>query len=48
VELANRAAVALAEQLGTTVVDFPGDHGGFVSLAEQCGRLLDQVLTGTT
>lgn len=47
-QLANRTAVALADQLGTSVVDFPGDHGGFVALPEQCGRVLDQVLTGTT
>jgi clorobiocin biosynthesis protein CloN7 len=47
-QLANRTAVALADQLGTTVVDFPGDHGGFVALPEQCGRVLDQVLTETT
>jgi clorobiocin biosynthesis protein CloN7 len=47
-QLANRTAVALADQLGTTVVDFPGDHGGFVALPEQCGRVLDQVLTKTT
>jgi clorobiocin/coumermycin A biosynthesis protein CloN7/CouN7 len=47
-QLANRTAVALADQLGTTVVDFPGDHGGFLALPEQFGRLLDQVLTETT
>ena len=47
-QLANRAAVALAGQLGTTVVGFPGDHGGFVALPEQCGRVLDRVLTETT
>jgi len=46
-QLANRSAVALAGQLGTTVVDFPGDHGGFLALPEQCGRVLGQVLTGT-
>jgi clorobiocin biosynthesis protein CloN7 len=46
-QLANRAAVALAGHLGTTVVDFPGDHGGFLALPEQFGRLLDQVLTET-
>jgi clorobiocin biosynthesis protein CloN7 len=46
-QLANRAAVALAGQLGATVVDFPGDHGGFLALPEQCGRLLDRVLTET-
>jgi clorobiocin biosynthesis protein CloN7 len=47
-QLANRTAVALADQLGTTVVDFPGDHGGFLAFPEQFGRLLDQVLTETT
>ncbi len=47
-QLANRTAVALADQLGTSVVDFPGDHGGFLALPEQCGRVLDQVLTKTT
>jgi pimeloyl-ACP methyl ester carboxylesterase len=46
-QLANRAAVALAGQLRTTVVDFPGDHGGFLALPEQFGRLLDEVLTET-
>jgi clorobiocin biosynthesis protein CloN7 len=46
-QLANRSAVALAGQLGTAAVDFPGDHGGFVALPEQCGRVLHQVLTGT-
>jgi pimeloyl-ACP methyl ester carboxylesterase len=45
-QLANRSAVALADQLGTTVVDFPGDHGGFLALPQECGRVLDQVLTG--
>jgi clorobiocin/coumermycin A biosynthesis protein CloN7/CouN7 len=44
-QLASRAAVALAGQLGTTVVDFPGDHGGFLALPEQCGRVLNQVLS---
>jgi hypothetical protein len=47
-QLANRTAVALADQLGTTVVDFPGDHGGFLALPEQFGHLLDQVLTERT
>jgi clorobiocin biosynthesis protein CloN7 len=47
-QLANRTAVALAERLGTTVVDFPGDHGGFLAVPEQFGRVLDQVLTETT
>ena len=47
-QLANRTAVALADQLGTTVVDFPGDHGGFLAFPEQFGRLLDRVLTDTS
>jgi clorobiocin/coumermycin A biosynthesis protein CloN7/CouN7 len=47
-QLANRTAVALAEQLGTRGVDFPGDHGGFLAFPEQFGRVLDQVLTETT
>jgi clorobiocin biosynthesis protein CloN7 len=47
-QLANRTAVALADRLGTTVVDFPGDHGGFLAFPEQFGRGLDQVLTETT
>lgn len=29
-QLANRAAVAVAERLGTTLVTFPGDHAGFL------------------
>jgi len=47
-QLANRCAAALASRLGTALVEFPGDHGGFAALPEQFGRLLDQVLTGTT
>ena len=44
-QLANRTAMALAAQLGTPVVKFPGDHGGFLVLPEQFGRLLDRVFT---
>ena len=44
-QLAHRAAVAIAGQLGTRVAEFPGDHGGFAALPEQFGRVLDQVLT---
>ncbi|HZD70180.1 MAG TPA: alpha/beta hydrolase [Actinomycetes bacterium] len=47
-QLANRTAVALADQFGTTMVDFPGDHGGFMAFPEEFGRLLDKVLTVTT
>jgi clorobiocin/coumermycin A biosynthesis protein CloN7/CouN7 len=44
-QLAHRAAVALASQLGTPMVEFPGDHGGFAYLPEPFGQVLDQVLT---
>jgi len=44
-QLANRSARALADRLGTPVIEFPGDHGGFLALPDQCGRVLDQVLT---
>jgi clorobiocin biosynthesis protein CloN7 len=43
-QLANRCAMALADRLGTSVIEFPGDHGGFMALPEQCGHVLDQVL----
>jgi hypothetical protein len=46
-QLANRTAVALAARLGTPVVEFPGDHGGFAALPEQFGRELARVLTRT-
>jgi len=47
-QLANRTAMALADRLGTPVTEFPGDHGGFLFLPEQSGRVLDQVLTQTS
>jgi pimeloyl-ACP methyl ester carboxylesterase len=46
-QLANRSALALADRLGTSVVEFPGDHGGFMALPEQFVRVLHQVLTQT-
>jgi pimeloyl-ACP methyl ester carboxylesterase len=46
-QLPNRTAVALADRLGTTVIDFPGDHVGFVVFPEQFGRVLHQVLAET-
>jgi len=45
--LPNRTAVALADRLGTTAVDFPGDHVGFMFSPEQFGRVLRQVLSET-
>jgi clorobiocin biosynthesis protein CloN7 len=47
-QLAHRRAVALADRLGTPVVEFPGDHGGFVVLPQQCAQVLNQALTQTT
>jgi clorobiocin/coumermycin A biosynthesis protein CloN7/CouN7 len=44
-QLAHRTTVALAEQLGTSVVDFPGSHVGFTEQPAACARLLRQVLT---
>lgn len=44
-QLAHRAAVALADRLGTTVVDFPGDHTGFQGQPEEFARVLWRVLT---
>ena len=38
-------STGFAGQLGTPVVQFPGDHGGFAALSEQFGHLLDQILT---
>jgi hypothetical protein len=37
--------VALADQPGTLVIEFPHDHGGFMALPEQFGRVLHQLLT---
>ncbi len=35
-----RTAAALAERLGTQLIDFPGGHGGFVDQAEDFARVL--------
>jgi hypothetical protein len=45
-QLAYRAAVAVAERLGTTIVRFPGDHGGFTTHAEAFAVRLQEVLVG--
>lgn len=44
-QLANRTGVALAAELGSPPVEFPGDHGGFAALPEPFSQLLDQVLS---
>jgi len=43
-QIAHRAAVALAERLGTDPVVFPGDHGGYGSHAAAFAERLDQAL----
>jgi pimeloyl-ACP methyl ester carboxylesterase len=43
-QLAYRAAVAVAERLGTTIVGFPGDHGGFTTHPEAFAVRLQEVL----
>jgi hypothetical protein len=45
-QTAYRAAVALAEGLGTKVVEFPGDHGGFADRPAEFAETLDRVLRG--
>jgi clorobiocin biosynthesis protein CloN7 len=37
-QLAHRSAVALAGRLGTPVVEFPGDHGGFLTRPDRCAQ----------
>ena len=46
-QLANRSALALAGRPGTSVAEFPGDHGGFIAQPEPLGRVLHQMLTQT-
>jgi pimeloyl-ACP methyl ester carboxylesterase len=46
-QVANRTTVALAERLGTTMVEFPGDHGGFMFRSQEFGDVLDRVLSET-
>jgi clorobiocin biosynthesis protein CloN7 len=43
-EFAQRAAAALAERLGTQLVDFPGGHGGFASDAQAFASVLRRTL----
>lgn len=45
-QLAYRAAVALAEHLGTPVVRFPGDHAGFMMQPDAFAAKLREVLAG--
>jgi clorobiocin biosynthesis protein CloN7 len=43
-EFAQRTAVALADRLGSPLVDFPGGHGGFASDAEDFVDVLRPLL----
>jgi clorobiocin biosynthesis protein CloN7 len=43
-QFAQRTAVALAERLGTPLIDFPGGHGGFASDAKDFAGVLRRTL----
>lgn len=43
-EFPQRAAAALAERLGTRLVDFPGGHGGFMTDAQDFASVLRRAL----
>ena len=43
-EFAQRTAVALAERLGTPLIDFPGGHAGFVSESKEFAVILSRTL----
>ncbi|MBO3741368.1 alpha/beta fold hydrolase [Actinoplanes flavus] len=45
-ELAHRTAAALADRLGTRMLDFPGGHTGFQQEPREFARLLHRVLSG--
>jgi pimeloyl-ACP methyl ester carboxylesterase len=45
-QVAHRAGRALAEQLGTPAVEFPGDHGGFIGFPREFAAVLSRVLDG--
>jgi hypothetical protein len=45
--LTHRTSTALAEQLGTPPVEFPGDHGGFIGQPAEFAKTLCRVLAAT-
>ena len=45
-QLAHRTGVAFADWFGVTPVEFPGDHGGFIPLAEPFSKVLKDRLAG--
>lgn len=40
----HQTSVELAKRLGTTPVEFPGDHGGFLGLPKEFGEVLQKTL----
>jgi len=44
-EFPQRTAVALAERLGTALMDFPGGHTGFVTEPKEFASILERTLT---
>jgi pimeloyl-ACP methyl ester carboxylesterase len=46
--LTYRTSIALAEKLGTTPVEFPGDHGGFLTDPGVFAERLAEVLAGSS
>jgi hypothetical protein len=44
--LTYRTSTALCEQLGTSPVEFPGDHGGFIGAPGAFADRLREVLAG--
>ena len=43
-----RTSTALADQLGTPPVEFPGDHSGFIGQPEEFAKALREVLAATS
>lgn len=44
--LTHRTSVAVAERLGVSTTEFPGDHGGFMGSSGEFARRLREVLAG--
>ncbi|HXY92784.1 MAG TPA: alpha/beta hydrolase [Acidimicrobiia bacterium] len=47
-QVANRTALALADALGSDIVEFPGDHTGFIAFPGECAQVLQGLLGETT
>jgi len=45
-QTAHRTAAALAERLGAPLIEFPGDHGGFVGHPAEFAAVLERTLAG--